>query len=180
MTTESSRLSRLKTREEAIKLAIEDQIMAAYHHLLMLDNDTDKEKRWIEARQPKAAGLSTLHFHILSYIEAHPNTTAKQISDQLNVLPGTLSKKLTVLVRRQLVTHYPDDQDARSKHYQLTGSGQQIARVQNQLLQLKNDLLKQHLSRFSKTDLQTIETFLRVMNDAEEHDSYDTVDHHKN
>lgn len=150
----------------------ENQIIQEYHHLLMLDNDTDKEKQWIKTHQPKAAGLSTIHFHILSYLEKHPDVVAKQIASELEILRGTLSKQLTVLEQRQMIVSHQDPADARSKHYQLTLLGGEIAKTHDQLLKLKSRMLKDHLKQFSKEELKTIQTFLVMMNHVEESQTY--------
>ncbi|MCT3399880.1 MarR family transcriptional regulator [Lentilactobacillus hilgardii] len=142
----------------------------------MLDNDVDKEKRWIEARQPKAAGLSTLHFHILSYVEIYSNVVAKDMGDDLGILRGTLSKQLALLKQRKMITSYQDSQDARNKHYVLTELGRQVAQTHDQLLEMKNNLLKNRLNQFSKAELKTIWAFLTIMNEAEENDSYSNTD----
>lgn len=149
-----------------------DQIVSLYHHLLMLDNDTDKEKQWIETRQPSALGLSTIHFHILSYLERYPNSLAKEIAEDLGILRGTLSKRLAVLERRKMLVAYQDAADARSKHYQLTQLGENVAKTHDQLLQMKNKMLKSHLNQFSESELETIRQFLKTFNNAEQHDKY--------
>ncbi|MCH4170800.1 MAG: MarR family winged helix-turn-helix transcriptional regulator [Lactobacillus sp.] len=155
-------------------MTIEDNILTAYHHLLMLDTDKDKEKQWISNQQPQAAGLSTLHFHILSYLAAHPNVLAKAISNDLKILRGTLSKQLAQLERRKMVTHYKDSSDARGNHYTLTPLGSAIAQTHNQLLAMKNQTLKAHLKEFTPENLQIIARFLQQITAAEENNTYPT------
>ena len=143
------------------------RIMSSYSQLLMLDNDDDSEKRWIVARQPLAGGLSTLQFHIVSYLAAHPGTTAKGISKGLGVLPGTLSKRLAALTRRGLVLVESDDRDARCKHYTLTERGKSVAATHEDLLTLKTMHFSQRLIDFSPSELQTIQRFLTAFIDEE-------------
>ncbi|MFT8844819.1 MAG: helix-turn-helix domain-containing protein [Schleiferilactobacillus harbinensis] len=153
-------------------MTVQDDILQNYHHLLMLDDDDDKEKHWIWARQPAARGLTTLHFHILSFLLAHPNCFAKDISQQLGVLRGTLSKQLTQLKQRRLLDCVVDTEDARYKHYVLTPTGETVARTHNDLLQLKNHFFSQKLTIFDIGELRTIHRFLELFIEAEEADQF--------
>ncbi|QGG59878.1 MarR family winged helix-turn-helix transcriptional regulator [Loigolactobacillus bifermentans] len=148
------------------------EILNIYHHLLMLDDKNDKEKRWINQRQPMAKGLATVHFHILSYLLANPETVAKQICDDLSLLRGTLSKQLTLLQNRGLVTYTVDARDARYKRYTLTANGKSIARTHNELLVLKNNTIERKMSDFSEADLHVIYLFLSRLADIEEQEKF--------
>ncbi len=150
----------------------EDRIVKTYHHLLALDDDDDKEKHWIVEQQPKAAGLSTLHLHILSFLKLNPDVLAKEIGDHLNILRGTLSKRLTLLERRGMISSHADREDARGKRYRLTPLGVAIAATHDDLLAMKNRLLKQRLATFTPEQLMTIQTFLEAFQAAEETDHY--------
>lgn len=149
-------------------MTTKSEILSIYHHLLMLDDKNDKEKRWINQRQPKARGLSTVHFHILSYLLANPGSVAKQICEDLSLLRGTLSKQLTVLQNRDLVSHTVDELDARYKRYTLTTDGQSVARTHNELLALKNQTIEREMAAYSDADLQVILNFLSRLAVVEE------------
>ena len=154
------------------KLAIFQEILQKYNHLLALDDDDDQEKAWLRAKDDNAHNLSTSHFHILSYLLAQPNVSAKQISNEFNILPGTLSKRLALLVKRGLVVTQADLKDARYKRYSLTKSGTQVARFHEELLRQKNAQLTKALRSFDQDELQTITRFLTTVTKAEENMHY--------
>lgn len=151
-----------------------EEILAIYHHLLMLDDDKDKEKQWIISYEPKAKGLSTFHLHILSYLLKHENPLGKEISKDLSVLQGTLSKRLTLLIKRQFVKATKDEKDGRGKHYSLTSEGKQLAQIHEQLLSMKNKQLAKQLENFAPEELKIILRFLRCFKSAEETIHYPT------
>ncbi|MDF7682832.1 MarR family transcriptional regulator [Lactobacillus sp. ESL0679] len=148
------------------------QILAKYYHLLALDNNEDQEKKWLVAQDYLAQNLSTVHFHILSYLLATPHATATEIRAHLGVLRGTLSKRLTTLIKKGLVVANQDQADARSKHYTLTPAGIQLAQLHNQLLQKKDQQLGHVLDRFTNEELSTIDHFLSDLVTAEENINY--------
>lgn len=149
-----------------------EEILTLYHHLLMLDSKEDKEKRWITDYEPKAKHLSTVHFHILSYLSNHQNSLGKEISDHLSVLPGTLSKRLALLIERDFVEASKDETDGRGKRYQLTPKGKRLAQIHEQLLRMKNQQLAQELEDFTSEELQIIVRFLYAFKEAEETINY--------
>lgn len=153
------------------KLAIFQEILQKYNHLLALDDD-DQEKVWVRAKDANAHNLSTSHFHILSYLLAQPNVPAKQISNEFNILPGTLSKRLALLVKRGLVITQADLKDARYKRYSLTKNGTQVERFHEELLRQKNAQLIKALRSFDEDELQTIARFLTTVTKAEENMHY--------
>lgn len=149
-----------------------EEILTLYHHLLMLDSKEDKEKRWITDYEPKAKNLSTVHFHILSYLLKQPNSLAREISDNLSVLPGTLSKRLALLIERDFVEASKDEIDGRGKRYRLTTNGERLAQIHGKLLSTKNQQLAQELKGFTSEELQTIVRFLYAFKKAEETINY--------
>lgn len=153
-------------------MAISQEILQKYNHLLALDDDDDQEKRWLSTQDPHAQGLRTSHFHILSYLLAHPDATAKEISQEFSILRGTLSKRMSLLIKRELVCAHTDANDGRSKHYSLRPAGVKVARLHEELLRQKNAQLTKVLQTFDKDDLATIAQFLTQVADAEEHMHY--------
>lgn len=149
-----------------------EEILAVYHHLLMLDNEEDKEKRWITHYEPKAKHLSTVHFHILSYLLKHQDSLGREISEELSVLRGTLSKRLALLIERGFVAASKDENDHRGKRYRLTAKGVRLAEIHENLLSMKNQQLAQQLNTFSSEELQTILQFLYAFEKAEETINY--------
>lgn len=148
-------------------MELQSSILNKYHTLLMLDDNDDVEKEWLIRQNKQAKGLSTVHFHILSYLQRHPNATAKAISEELQVLRGTLSKRLFFLIQRHLIIVNTNPKDGRSKCYLLTEPGYKLAQSHNNLLQQKNRQLESCLQNFSTQQLQTINIFLAEFVTAE-------------
>ncbi|WP_141630465.1 MarR family transcriptional regulator [Liquorilactobacillus vini] len=90
-----------------------NQIIEAYSRLLMMDNQDDQEKTWLNQQTHFAVGLSTLQFQILSFLKHQPHSNAKQIAQQLAILPGTLSKSLHILTKKALTDFQVDQTDQR-------------------------------------------------------------------
>ncbi|MCO8290500.1 MAG: MarR family transcriptional regulator [Tetragenococcus koreensis] len=145
-----------------------EEILAVYHHLLMLDNEEDKEKKWIINYEPKAKKLSTAHFHILSYLLKHQSSSGKEISEYLTMLQGTLSKRLALLVERNFVSSTKDEKDGRGKKYYLTSEGRRLAQIHEQLLCMKNIQLTKQLEKFTPEELEVIQRFLNSIKNVEE------------
>lgn len=153
-------------------MAAIQEILDSYNHLLALDDDDDAEKQWLAEQDQQASGLRTSHFHILAYLNTHPQTTAKQICQNFGVLRGTLSKRMAVLVKRGLVSQQADQSDARSKNYTLTATGKRLVQLHAELLNQKNGQLVTTLQTFDDQELATIARFLRQLTQAEENLRY--------
>lgn len=152
------------------------QILSIYHYLLMLDDNDDKEKSWLVSQVPESKNLSTSHFHILSYLLENPEALAKQVSGDLEILRGTLSKRLRFLVDHAYVEIVSDRKDGRIKRYRLTNQGIKVAQKHDHLLHMKNQYLTQKLNSFDTEELQLILHFLQVLKEAEETISYPALD----
>ncbi|MDD9150489.1 MarR family winged helix-turn-helix transcriptional regulator [Sporolactobacillus sp. CQH2019] len=144
-------------------MTTEEQILALYHGLLALDNNDDQEKQWLIKQVPEARDLSTLNLHILSFLKAYPHSHAINIAAKLGILRGTLSKQLTRLEHRGLLTMQTDSKDSRARQYQLTSLGERIASEHDRLLVLKNQRLKKCLSAFPTEKLNIIQQFLNAV-----------------
>ncbi|KRM88957.1 hypothetical protein FD21_GL000510 [Liquorilactobacillus vini DSM 20605] len=149
-----------------------NQIIEAYSRLLMMDNQDDQEKTWLNQQTHFAVGLSTLQFQILSFLKHQPHSNAKQIAQQLAILPGTLSKSLHILTKKALTDFQVDQTDQRKKYYWLTAAGLEVAQAHDQLAIMKKSHLKKYLDQFSQTELTVIMHFLHELIKAEKTTNY--------
>ncbi|PWG00316.1 MarR family winged helix-turn-helix transcriptional regulator [Levilactobacillus bambusae] len=110
------------------------------------------------------AGLRQL----LDYLAAYPQTNAKAVSQTLDCLPGTLSKRLHHLMKHGIVQEMINPDNKREHWYQLTPMGQQFYTTMIQQLQLRFDQQADQLSQFSDREQQTIYHFLKAMQQINE------------
>ena len=156
-------------------MSIHQDILHSCQQLLALNTLQSKEKKWMLSQNENTAHLNTAHFHILSYLLKHPSATAKQVSNRLDILPGTLSKWMTQLQRRGLILTTADPKDSRSKHYSLSPLGTQLAALYDAMNQQKNAQLKRILEEFDPEQLQTIAKFLSLVGAVEGNMTYHRV-----
>lgn len=136
-------------------------IIEAYYRLLNLDNDSDKEKRWMSRRVSfKWPRLTTLHLHVLAYIYKHPNTNGKSICFALDILPGTLSKITNRLKEKDLVVITQDISDKRGRVYRTTERGDEISIAHEKMHEIKDVRMAEMLLKFSPDEQNTIKRFL--------------------
>ncbi len=109
---------------------------------------------------------------MLSFLNQQPNSNAKQIAKQLDILPGTLSKSLHTLTKKELVHFQIDQTDQRKKYYQLTTTGLEVAQAHDQLTIMKRKHLEKYIDHFSQTELKIIMRFLRELIAAEKTTNY--------
>ena len=78
-------------------------------------------KQWEDAFAP--LGLSASHGYLLRAVLAHPGSTQKQLAEQLDLAPSTVTRFLEVLEQKGFVVKTCCDQDGRAMTVEATKKG---------------------------------------------------------
>mgnify|MGYP001307777059 CR=1 FL=1 len=100
---------------------------------------------------------------VLETIQAHPQINAHGISDNLDILPGTLSKYLKRLIGRNLVEEQTNPENRREKFYTLTNAGTWLLSLAHGIQEDDHDAKTSVVDEFTPAEQDVIVRFLVAM-----------------
>lgn len=115
-------------------------------------------------------GITTQQWFILLLLANDPNIIylqdkpqkkplmAKELAEALNVTRANITNLLSVLLRKQLVVQFEDDEDKRRKRIRLTPAGVELV---EKIEVDRNRYNEKLLSRFSKKDKEDFIAFVK-------------------
>lgn len=105
---------------------------------------------------------------ILRYIQDHAdvNISQKDIETNFSITRSTASKVLSLMEKKELISRYVDEFDARSKRIMLTAKGEEIANGVKQELQ---DFEKSLKKGFSEAELNLMYQFFQRIKENIKH-----------
>lgn len=101
--------------------------------------------------------INASNANFLLFIGEQDRVTAKQITTELAINKGLVSRELTRLETGQYITRTPDDKDHRTTWVRITPKGLTACKT---IRQIKQSLWDQVLGDTTDTDLETIFTHL--------------------
>ena len=103
-------------------------------------------------------GLRQADFSVLVLLAHNPGCTARQLSDQLDILPPNLTRLIGALDRRGLIERRPHPQDGRAVGLHLTRAGHKLAaETERVVVQLETECA----ARLSEAERVTLLGLLR-------------------
>lgn len=106
---------------------------------------------------------------VFNFLANHPEANAKEISQQLNILPGTLSKCIHKLIQHNLVNERVNEVSHREKFYTLTPKGQHYIDEINNYQQSSENRDLEIIDTFSQSEKNTIYKFLLAIQNSQQY-----------
>ncbi|MCH4888073.1 winged helix-turn-helix transcriptional regulator [Acidaminobacter sp. JC074] len=140
----------------------------------LIDNQTssdDKEIKWMydhcqnDALKPIIRKMTVLMLHVLESIDAHENINCKVISEETNILKGTVSKIAKKLLDLGLVTYEYQENNKKEKLYKSTKLGSEMSILHMNMHKVYHKALISHLSSFSNEDFDTTSKMIKAFLD---------------
>jgi len=146
--------------------------MNAYIKLMEKESETDEEKNWLakncsdESLLDAMDGMTTLMLHVLDGIARLEPVNGINVSKDLNVPRGSVSKACRKLLNKQLVTAERLSDNKKEVLYRTTKLGYELYILHQKLHEEIENNFRSFLNKYSMKDLLVIEPFLNDLASA--------------
>lgn len=108
--------------------------------------------------------ISITEFHVISCIGNEEEVNGIKISQRIGMTRGGISKVVSSLIKKELITSYKDGVNKKKIFYKLTPLGEMINKIHNDKHEERN---RKFINKINKYTKQEKDTILRFINDIQ-------------
>ena len=130
------------------KEVINELLVDVFNHILSIESDVLKKR---------GVRLSMTEVHVLEAIRNSETPTMGSVAQKLRVTLGTLTTSVNVLVRKEYVTRYSEENDRRKVYLKLTKSAINVLQIHDEF---HNEMVS---SLFKDLELEKDEALMKSL-----------------
>jgi DNA-binding MarR family transcriptional regulator len=131
------------------KEVINELLVDVFNHILNIESEVLKDR---------GVKLSMTEVHVLEAIKNTKDPTMGNVANKLRITMGTLTTSINVLVRKNYVERYRDENDRRKVYLELKESAQDVLKIHDEFHdEMVSSLLKDLDLEKDKTLLKSLE-----------------------
>lgn len=132
-----------------------------------LNNKKKEYKRKIldqivqDSEKTTSIHISVTELHVISIIGENSNINGIKIAQEMKITRGGISKIVTNLVKKGLITSYQDGTNQKKVYYKLTQLGETFNKNHNQWHKERNQIIERTIENYSDQEKDLILKFIR-------------------
>jgi len=107
----------------SVKEVINELLVDVFNHILSIEAEVLRER---------GVKLSMTEVHVLEAIKNTPEPTMGNVANKLRITMGTLTTSINVLVRKNFVNRYRDENDRRKVFLELKDSAKEVLKIHDE------------------------------------------------
>ncbi|WP_297130205.1 MarR family winged helix-turn-helix transcriptional regulator [Terrisporobacter sp.] len=105
--------------------------------------------------------ISITELHVISCIGNEEEINGIKISEKIGMTRGGVSKVISSLIKKELITSYKDDVNKKKIFYKLTPLGEMINEIHNDKHEERNRKLINRVNKYTEQEKETILKFIK-------------------
>lgn len=105
--------------------------------------------------------ISITEFHVISCIGSEEEINGIKISEKIGMTRSGVSKVVSSLIKKELITSYKDNINKKKIFYKLTPAGEMINEIHNDKHEERNRKLIKKINRYTKQEKDIILRFIK-------------------